>query len=175
MVHHWLLWIIKVFLLGQVCTWTASILCFVSFLHSVLICGGPWLCCLTLECGKIFQLGKKEMHNFAHNSFKRCPLASTRIMETVVSESAVGTALLSQQWHFSIPVSSLEVSTYPSKDLEATVQVFYKHKAAGCLQVRSALCCSTVLWRKCIAVTDLTRTPQNFWSTLWGGPISCLL
>lgn len=47
-------------------------------------------------------------------------------METVVPTADSLITFLLLQWHFSIPVSSPEASTDPSKDLEATVWMFYK-------------------------------------------------
>lgn len=86
-------------------------------------------------------------------------------METVVPTADSLITFLLLQWHFSIPVSSPEASTDPSKDLKATVWMFYKQSgwvSASALYSLLFYC----LGRKCIAVTDLTRTPQNFSSTL---------
>lgn len=49
-------------------------------------------------------------------------------MEKVVPTADSLITFLLLQWHFSIPVSSPEASTDSSKDLEATVWVFYKQR-----------------------------------------------
>lgn len=89
-------------------------------------------------------------------------------METVISEFAVWSAFLLGQWYFSVAGSSPGASTDPSKDQEPTVQMLYKHKADGYLQVHYTLSYHLVEKIHCSDCFDKNATiSQVFcWETL---------